>query len=165
MALQAMAARHAAEAGIEMKLEVGVRPPPLGGRTFHHLRMIVRESINNALRHASPTRVDIQLTIDEGKIVLRISDDGCGLDVNVETRGKPGHFGCIGMRERARKIQATIAWQSVRGRGTTVEVRMALRSALHDSGQHRTEMDEKEKAIAATATPHVDAATPTTIRI
>jgi len=38
----------------------------------------------------------------------------------------PGHFGCIGIRERARKIGAEVKWESATGKGTTVCVELPL---------------------------------------
>jgi signal transduction histidine kinase len=92
----------------------------------HDLRMIARESINNALKHGRATHVAIELELRSQNLVLRVLDNGCGFEAAIATNGKRGHFGCAGMRERARKIGATISWQSTLQRGSTVEVLLPL---------------------------------------
>ena len=137
IALEEIADRCAMEAGVEVKLELATRPSMLPSEELHHLRMIARESINNVLRHANATGIEIYLAVLENRLVMSISDDGLGFDSDTDTRGKPGHFGCVGMRERARKIGATITWRSVRGRGTTVEVKMPLTASAKSSAETR----------------------------
>jgi signal transduction histidine kinase len=96
--------------------------PALPSRSVHHLRMIAQESLTNAIKHAGAKRVDLILEPVPGGLVLRIRDDGRGFDTGVETSGKSGHFGCMGMRERCRKIGARIEWRSAPGEGTEVTV-------------------------------------------
>lgn len=96
--------------------------PPLPSRTVHHLRMIAQESITNAIKHAAARHVTLVVETPPGGIVLRIRDDGRGFDPAAATSGKSGHFGCMGMRERCRKIGAAIDWQSAPGEGCEVTV-------------------------------------------
>ena len=93
---------------------------------IHHLRMIARESVTNAVRHARAANIVIQIVVDNAVLALRISDDGCGFDAGSDTCGRTGHFGCVGIRERTRKLGATVAWHSAPGHGTTVEVLLPL---------------------------------------
>jgi signal transduction histidine kinase len=126
-ALEAVPARIDSADGVEVRIEFAGPPPPLPVATVHHLRMIARESVNNALKHARAGRVTIDVAIDDGTLRLRVTDNGHGFDPQTETRGKSGHFGCVGIRERARKLGATVIWRSAPGQGTTVEVRLPLR--------------------------------------
>lgn len=114
--------------GVEVRLQVVAQPPPLVRSTLNHLHMMARESVNNAFQHANATQVSLEVTVEGGQLVMRISDDGRGLDVNSQTRGKSGHFGCIGMRERARKIGAAVEWRSAPGQGTMVEIVLPLKT-------------------------------------
>jgi signal transduction histidine kinase len=100
--------------------------PTLPATTVHDLRMIARESITNALKHGRATNVRITLNKQHGELVMRIVDNGCGFDVTAAATQKRGHFGCAGIRERARKIGAQVTWESARDHGTTVEVRLPL---------------------------------------
>jgi len=129
-ALEAVASRLDATGGAEVRFESSGPTPPLPVGTIHHLRMIARESVTNALKHAAASRILIDLTQDGEQLRLRVSDDGRGFDIQVETRGKNGHFGCVGIRERARKLGAKVIWRSAPGQGTTVEVRLPLRGSV-----------------------------------
>ncbi|MCB1211842.1 MAG: sensor histidine kinase, partial [Verrucomicrobiales bacterium] len=88
----------------------------------HHLRMIAQEALTNALKHAQAQNIAIRLERTNGGITLCVLDDGIGLQPDF-TEGKPGHFGCMGMRERARKIGADIQWLPAQPHGTQVVIR------------------------------------------
>jgi signal transduction histidine kinase len=106
--------------------------PSLPSRTVHHLRMIAQESVTNVIKHAGAAKVVISVGHDGNELVMRITDDGRGFDVEGNTSGRAGHFGCMGMRERCRKIGAEIAWESAPGQGTTVLVTLPLQ----EKGSH-----------------------------
>lgn len=125
-ALEEITKNSAGLAGLEVGLQIGIRPPLLAGSTLHHLHMMARESVNNAVKHANASRITIAVTVEQGRLMLRVSDNGGGLENDAMTRGKSGHFGCIGIRERARKIGATVAWLTTGGQGTTVEIVLPL---------------------------------------
>ena len=87
----------------------------------HHLLRIVREAVANAVKHAAATRIDVILSLQGGAATVDVHDDGQGFDV--EARGSmPGHFGVRGMRERARRINATFTIDSSPGSGTAIRV-------------------------------------------
>jgi len=125
-ALEAAATRLDSADGVEVRVEFAGPPPPLPVATVHHLRMIARESVTNALKHARAGRVTIDVAVVGAMLRLRVTDDGRGFDTQLETCGKNGHFGCVGIRERARKLGAQVAWHSTPGQGTTVEITLPL---------------------------------------
>ena len=106
---------------IEVNLPAGP-PSPMAANEVHNLRMIARESVANACKHGAATRVTLAVEARAGARVLSIIDNGSGFDPGIAERGRPGHFGCVGIRERARRIGATVFWRSAPGAGTTVEV-------------------------------------------
>jgi PAS domain S-box-containing protein len=59
---------------------------------------IVQEALTNVLRHAGATRVDIELGVKSGCVMVEINDDGSGI---TEAGMGPGSLGILGMRERA----------------------------------------------------------------
>ncbi len=59
---------------------------------------IVQEALTNVLRHAGATRVDIELGVKSGCVMVEINDDGTGI---TESGMGPGSLGILGMRERA----------------------------------------------------------------
>jgi len=134
-ALTALASRTNNERGADVRLEVSGSIPTVSATIVHDLRMIARESLNNALNHGRATEVVLRLTADTTCLTLQIVDDGCGFDVTDATLGKRGHFGCAGIRERGRKIGSAVRWSSAPQQGTTVEVVLPLPSSLRKHQQ------------------------------
>jgi signal transduction histidine kinase len=90
----------------------------LGGRIAEDLLFIAREAISNSVRHASPSRVAIDLRQDERGTALTIQDNGTGFEgANVRTG-----LGTVSMRTRAERLGAELAVISIPGMGTTVRV-------------------------------------------
>jgi len=111
--------------GIAIKLDIHPAPP-IPPHVTHHLRMIAQEAVTNALKHACASEITLHLSSTPAILTLRITDDGRGFVAGAETLGKPGHFGCIGIRERVRKIGAKAEWQSTVGKGTSVIITLPL---------------------------------------
>ncbi len=100
--------------------------PAIPGPVSHHLRMIAQESITNALKHAQATEITLHLSATADAIILRVTDNGQGFAPAAATTGQPGHFGCMGIRERARKIGAEVSWHSGVGKGSRVTIVLPL---------------------------------------
>jgi signal transduction histidine kinase len=86
---------------------------------------IAREAVFNAVKHAQPPTVVVHLGYEPGSVRLDVRDDGHGLregDVDAATNG--GHWGVVGMRERARRLGGTLDLRSVRGQGTMLSLRI-----------------------------------------
>jgi signal transduction histidine kinase len=113
-ALTTLASRATGEGAVNVSLDVVTAIPTLPGAIVHDLRMIARESLNNAVKHGGATDVSIRLEARDGQLVLRVIDNGCGFDPTAAALNKRGHFGCAGIRERSRKIGAQVRWQSHR---------------------------------------------------
>jgi signal transduction histidine kinase len=113
---------NAADSPCEIVITVEPGLPVLPVAVVHNLRMIARESVTNALKHARATRIEVKLQRRAGQLLLTISDNGRGFDVPQETSGKNGHYGCVGIRERSQKLGAEVQWRSTPGTGTTVEL-------------------------------------------
>ena len=132
-ALNLVAARHSSDGDLQVRLTATTPIPPLPAATVHDLRMIARESINNARKHGRATYVTIEVANSSDHLMLRIVDNGCGFDATTATAGKSGHFGCAGIRERGRKIGAEVTWASALQKGTTVTVTLPLEPTLASS--------------------------------
>jgi len=65
------------------------------------------EAIRNACLHSNGQRIDIELVYDDN-LLLRIRDDGGGIDSTILKNGKAGHYGLTGMRERSAHIGAKL---------------------------------------------------------
>ncbi len=83
------------------------------------LTSIITEATRNAYIHSGGSKVLISGRIDRSHGMCSVADDGKGFDPSYEPHG---HFGLMGMRERAEKIGASISFKSEPGVGTTVTV-------------------------------------------
>lgn len=84
---------------------------------------VVQESLTNATRHAQASWVHIRLAVCQGQLDLRVADNGCGFDPEAD---HAGHYGLLGMRERALRMGARLELNSRPGAGTQVRVTMPL---------------------------------------
>jgi ligand-binding sensor domain-containing protein/signal transduction histidine kinase len=82
-----------------------------------------REALRNAFGHAQAQNIEAEVSYGEQHFVLRVRDDGIGIDPRVLDRGsRPGHWGLPGMRERADSLGAQMEVWSESGAGTEVQL-------------------------------------------
>ena len=91
-----------------------------------------QEAIRNAFQHAEASVIHVDLTFRSRYLRLRVQDDGKGLDQEMLRNGRPGHRGLANMRERARKLCATLHIVSAPGQGTTILMKLP-RSVVYRS--------------------------------
>jgi len=84
---------------------------------------IVREALANVLRHARATAASVRVTQSDGRLRVRIVDDGIGFDV---ARLPARRFGLLGMSERARLLGGELSITSAPDAGTIVDVDVPL---------------------------------------
>jgi signal transduction histidine kinase/ligand-binding sensor domain-containing protein len=90
---------------------------------------IGREAIGNAFRHSDCSKIEVELAFAFSEVQMKIRDDGRGLDPAIlSAGGKPGHWGIYNMRERARKIGASLEISSQPNAGTTLLLKLPLSS-------------------------------------
>lgn len=119
-ALSETARRLTNETAIQAQVEVNGTFRPLPRLVEDNLLRIGQEAVNNAVRHAHPQRILVNLVFDAGRVRLSVQDDGQGFDNQLANNGQAGHFGLIGMRERAEQIGGTLSIHSSEGTGTEV---------------------------------------------
>ena len=95
----------------------------LGSDVRHNLFMVVKESLNNVIKHSEASEVSLQMGIAATEISIAISDNGRGFESN---KLKPFSNGLSNMRNRMEKIGGRISWRSQPGHGTTVALVMNL---------------------------------------
>jgi signal transduction histidine kinase len=117
-------------AGIELALAL-TPTGPMSASSRYELFTILRESLRNVAAHAGASRVSVYLAQDGGNAVLEVADDGRGLaSTDLDQLAADGHYGLVGMRERARRAGGTLVLDS-RGQGTAVRAVIPSTSA-HD---------------------------------
>lgn len=100
-------------------------PKNLAPEVTYQLLRIVREAIANALRHAEARHLTVALKGMAGQIRLAVEDDGIGFSIDPDEQ-RFGHFGLIGMRERADEIDAELTVVSKPGQGTLVAIQVPI---------------------------------------
>lgn len=85
---------------------------------------IAQEAVSNSVRHAEPSRIDVELLAEGG---LRVRDDGRGFDPSIDKRG---HYGLRGMRERARAFGAEVELRSSQGEGADLRVVLSSNTGI-----------------------------------
>jgi signal transduction histidine kinase/ligand-binding sensor domain-containing protein len=78
------------------------------------------EAMRNAHHHAAANKIEVELCYDRKQLCISVRDDGCGMEQSVQTHGRGGHFGLIGMRERAKRIRGQLSIMSAPGAGTEI---------------------------------------------
>lgn len=91
---------------------------------------IARESLRNSFQHANASRIETEVTFGEPHFRIRFRDDGVGIDPDILKNGsRLGHWGLIGMRERAAQIGAKLDVWSRPGAGTELDLNVPGRIA------------------------------------
>jgi signal transduction histidine kinase len=104
----------------------------------YNLLRIAQEAISNAVKYSEGRTIEVTLSSTPQQLCLTVRDDGAGFVVNNTEQLQSGHYGLIGMRERAKQINAELHVLSEPGHGTTVRVELPLTAlAAIKSSNHR----------------------------
>ena len=109
--------------GVQIQLQIEGVLDAVVGELATAVYRIAQESLTNALRHAQAQQIALQLRVDPQQLVLEVRDDGRGLQQDWELTG---HFGVIGMRERAESLGGTFTMQPVAGGGVHMRATLPL---------------------------------------
>lgn len=116
--------RLTADTGVEAVVDITGTLQPLPVLVETNLLRIGQEAVNNAIKHARATRIDVALNFATRNVRLSVSDNGRGFDPRQQIAD--GHFGLLGMRERAEQIGGTLTIQSANERGTQIAIDVPL---------------------------------------
>jgi signal transduction histidine kinase/ligand-binding sensor domain-containing protein len=99
-------------------------PRALAPNVVEEAGQVAAEALRNAFLHAGAAQIDVRIGYGE-PFSVAVIDDGKGLDEEVHRLGyRSGHWGLLGMRERAKAIGATLAVDSSAGAGTSITLTM-----------------------------------------
>jgi signal transduction histidine kinase len=126
-AVASTARRLAGDASIAVGLSVSglVRSLPLKHQSV--VLRVVQEAVINAVRHAQARSIRLQLAYGERRLRLAITDDGHGFTVEANLHSYHGHWGLLGMQERASELGGALALRSAPGFGTRVTLVLPYR--------------------------------------
>lgn len=96
----------------------------LSGVVDENLYHIFREALGNVLKHAQASHISVGLEFDKDKVLLKIKDNGKGLDVNkaLLAAKKMGRMGLINMSARAKTLGGNCIIKSTPGLGTEISI-------------------------------------------
>jgi signal transduction histidine kinase len=106
------------------ELEVTGEPVELPGELSQNLLRIGQEAILNAAKHSEASEIHATIAFEAHSLTLTVKDNGKGFDAN--GRAESGHWGLVGMRERAKNIAGQIEIGTRPGAGTRVTVAVHL---------------------------------------
>lgn len=107
--------------GVTVRADLPPLPEGLAVGVFR----VAQECVTNSLKHARPERIEVELSVEGGQLVVMVRDDGAGFNPDSGEQ-RSGSFGLLGMRERARLIGADIDLRSSPGNGTVVTLRVPV---------------------------------------
>ena len=114
---------------ITLRFNVLGRSTPLRPAVFEEMYQIAREALSNACQHSDASEIKVEFGYASHSLNMKIADNGVDMEDVVRTSGKEGHWGLLGMRERAERIKATLSITSQPGLGTIIDVRIPARFA------------------------------------
>lgn len=122
------------EFGVPVEYKVSGRPFDLDQSTAHELLMVVREALHNAIRHGQPTRVHVDIAFEKKALKVQVRDDGRGFDTTMASSQPNGHYGLVGIRERAKRIGGILVLHSRLGTGTDLTLSVPRKSSATGNG-------------------------------
>jgi signal transduction histidine kinase len=144
-ALNVNSRQIANDAGIEIQIETNGETHPLPETVEENLLRIGQEAITNAIKHSGAKTVKIELHFSPRQVVLEIKDDGKGFAPEACLGPDEGHFGLLGIRERAERMGGQAHISSTPGTGTCVRVEIPREE--NGNEYHQAEMEKNEKGI------------------
>jgi signal transduction histidine kinase/ligand-binding sensor domain-containing protein len=114
-------------------LEVRGAYRPLKPQTEREILRLANEALVNVARHADAEQANLTLYYSTEALMLTVQDNGAGFDVDAASQEK-GHFGLMGMRERASVVDGDLEIVSQKGEGTTVRLRVPLKAPGEERG-------------------------------
>ena len=111
---------HIADTQLHVRFNVPRRKIP--DNAFHNILCIIRELVINAVRHGHAATIKVAGTVDGGRLLFSVADDGCGFDTSSRPGMEQGHFGLEGVMERAKSLGGTTDISSEAGKGTRIVV-------------------------------------------
>lgn len=104
-------------------------PYPLDPEAQAIILRVAQEAVANVVKHAVASRVQIRLSYEPRGVRLSVKDDGQGFAVDPDLRAYAGHWGLLGMRERAAQVRGRLGIRSAVGEGTEIVLSVPTQAA------------------------------------
>lgn len=114
---------------IQVELETKGQVHPLPEVVEENLLRIGQEAVTNVIKHSRATLIRIDLVFEFSGVVLEIADNGAGFNPETSVGERDGHFGLVGMSERAKRLAGQLTIASAPGQGARIRVEIPLGAA------------------------------------
>jgi PAS domain S-box-containing protein len=101
-----------------LEYDVGGLPRPMDPEVEAVVVRVAQEAITNVVKHAEARTVRVRLSFEERRVRLSVIDDGRGFAVQSDFHAYGGHWGLLGMRERASQVRGKFSLRSTPGHGS-----------------------------------------------
>jgi signal transduction histidine kinase len=145
-AVEITAHRTLGSAPAVIHFSVSGRPRALDEETQRVVLRVVQEAMANVVRHAVAKAIGLTLSFGARRLRVAVTDDGRGFTVAPDFRSYIGHWGLVGMQERAEQIGGSLQVRSAPQRGTTVKLDVPLPAST--SKRPLVRLADGESAIA-----------------
>lgn len=125
-ALQELVQNQSARTSTQLRWRLEGEPRELSHPIAESLFRIAREALSNALRHAQANCIEVSLLVTAKFLRLSVRDNGRGFDLTPDMARAQGHWGLVGMGERAERLGGKCKIESKLGRGTTLSAEVPL---------------------------------------
>jgi NarL family two-component system sensor histidine kinase YdfH len=105
-------------------------PGTITDEVSEHVFRTITEGLGNIARHAQASHAAVEFSGDNHQLVVRIWDDGIGFDPDAEIT-RSGHYGLLGIRERARLAGGVLTIESSQGKGTQIHLSLPTGEGTH----------------------------------
>jgi two-component system, NarL family, sensor histidine kinase YdfH len=113
---------------IGIRVQLGLCEPKfIPPQIAENIHRAISEGLMNIAKHAQATTVVLTMTCAQDNLLVELFDNGIGFDPETAI-GKSGHYGLLGMRERARILGGSLAIESLPAPGTTLKIELPLRA-------------------------------------
>ena len=144
------------QTGLHVQMEESGEPRELDAVVERAVIRIVGEALRNVAQHAGASTAKVGLLYDQDGVVVTVEDDGKGFDVDETFRGAEdrGHFGVVGMRERAEAASGHLVVRSEPGKGSIVRASIPYATESPPQvnyGRRATDVVDQSEVAAAAA--------------
>jgi PAS domain S-box-containing protein len=136
-ALRTAVAEGTQGTGLSLAYDTDGQPRPMDPEVEAVVFRVVQEAIANVVKHSAAQSVRVRCVFGARQLRITIADDGKGFTVDPDFRAYGGHWGLLGMRERAGQIGAKVAVRSSPGQGVRVTLLVPYRARGGPTKLHR----------------------------
>ena len=123
---------------IDLTVRFTVPREAISDNTAHAILRIIRELVINATRHGRATAIKIAGSVEGGKLLFSVRDNGCGFNPESAPSIEDGHFGLQGIRERIAPFNGDFKIESAPGKGSKATISLTLPLAPPPAPTHKS---------------------------